>query len=40
MKIDFYFIFGNLAILIPEGDFRPMALRPRFSTGLLFRIDF
>jgi hypothetical protein len=36
-KVLYDFIFGNLAVLIPRGrDGRPMALRPRLSTGLLF----
>ena len=34
--IEINFIFGNLAILVtPERNCRSMALRPRFSTGLL-----
>jgi hypothetical protein len=32
----FYFIFGNLAVITAFYSFRPLALRPRFSTGLLF----
>ncbi len=34
------FIFGNLAVMATlSRDCRPMALRPCFSTGLLFRIS-
>ena len=35
-KIVMYFIFGNLAVITALCSFRPLALRPRFSTGLLF----
>ena len=34
-------VFGNLAVLIPFfGMVDPLALRPRLSTGLPFRILF
>ena len=34
-KIVLYSIFGNLAVITAYCSIRPLALRPRFSTGLL-----